>query len=1699
MKNKSPRTSTVVIGFVFLFSSFFLVDSFKVLGASLTDMHFLSGAGIEVLSDTSSQLDIVTTSTTGGAISIRVRGAASGSGLFINTSNYVGVGTTTPATALHVIGTVTATAFSGPMTGALSAANITSDVFGRLQGNGNFAFPAGLNIGTSTATGAPTNGLFVGGNVGIGTISPGYKLQVTGGVAQFDGGINLPTSATNTLGTVVKRVHGNWGANNMVGGVSDGYWIQVAQFTLNGDYQAMRMNVIGGGRTSGGVAEGNPFEFYVHARNGVGALESANSYFHEKTSAAPSVKNVSLVHRSGTGSANNIFEVWIQFGTSWQDSFPVEVTWWGTGTMNSVVTTPQAQAAAVTAGFLTEYLPNYYEFAKGRLGIGTTVFNPGYALEIQAGAGTAAYFQTTADSQFTLKSTDTWTGMTFDDSGAINDNIWYNGANGTFAIGGGGANVSGKKLHIDGGTSIGANYDATAAITNGLAIEGNVGVGTSTPSSKLHVSGGDVRLDAGYWLYGNNTAASVQPLIRSRGTGYAGYYGVQIGQVADHIALFIDPSTIAGGNFNGGVNEIFLPNNVRFLQANSGGTDWIYNAGSGSLVLNDGKVGIGTLAPSSKLDIRDAGTVIPALGTVGSGLNVLRTDGAAGVSIGYENTNGDTYIQSQRTDSAVAYDLLLQPRGGNVGVGTTTPTYPLDVVGNIRSSTGTYLTNNISGAVFNTGTRAMVTFGLSTIGNALITNDIDGAKYAQTTGAYDLTWFKHKADDGTWNQSFVIEGDAANNLPQGYSFYTGTTKKVGIAANGDLSVTGSSTISGNLGVSGTVTATAFSGPMTGALSAANVTSDVFGRLQGNGNFAFPAGLNIGTSTATGAPTNGLSVIGDIRAGIGARVGFRYSAGDSNMYNYITADGPGPLILAGGLWTSNATTEAIRLQTQNLTAAVSILNNGNVGVGTTGPTAKMHVYGLLRVGGAVGDQTGIIALGNDTSASTYGDNGMFRGGIGTKGSGNFTNLSSYEGLVFNVQATEFGSQATRMVIRDSGYVGIGTTGPAMNLHVVKPVYSNTLPVARFDNGTITPVPSGYDTAIFAQPDVTAIRLIETNSGAVGTQQELSMGVGDADAVIRSSDTVTNGLSIMTNAAPGSAAYNEGVGTLGIKILNSGNVGIGTATPGAILHVAGGSIATPTLRGSYGTMLNSRDEWLRINDDDSGTVDYHTNGVYVDGPGMGMQGGLHVGGSTIPAAGTVTATQFVGGGAGITGVTAVANGGTTDFVTGTYTGSGGLQPPSYIPSGKVRFNMMTGVPGTSGGYQDWILMDTYTGGDVPFVTGIGVNKTSGTPVGYLISGGKGGATWTSTQIITAGNIGSQTVSNSDMTDGYHLNQVVTTAGNPTFADVYANPGWFRNYARTGIYNQTYGTHFYTSDANLWRMSSGQGLLFNATASFDSAVAGYVYHDTTGFGLLNNQGNWMLYSAANTQTVTFPGSVYTAGGVTLNNTSPTTYYQDSDNRSAMIHVNSNLFYVLRGDGTGSTGWAQYNGQWPLIIDLENNNMTVGGNLTVNGGALTVNKVNANEVDPPYTIDGKKYATYMAGMTGLKEETSGVIQLEFENNKSKIASAILDFKNAKENSDLWLFNKTTNLSVKGLDNITILLTPNFDGKTWYEKKDGIITIYAAPDSKFKIENSKLEISYRLTAPRFDAGKKDGNRRPEFDEVGNPTPEGINLDKLLK
>ena len=102
-------------------------------------------------------------------------------------------------------------------------------------------------------------------------------------------------------------------------------------------------------------------------------------------------------------------------------------------------------------------------------------------------------------------------------------------------------------------------------------------------------------------------------------------------------------------------------------------------------------------------------------------------------------------------------------------------------------------------------------------------------------------------------------------------------------------------------------------------------------------------------------------------------------------------------------------------------------------------------------------------------------------------------------------------------------------------------------------------------------------------------------------------------------------------------------------------------------------------------------------------------------------------------------------------------------------------------------------------------------------------------------------------------------------------------------------------------------------------------------------------------------------------LRGASPTIFFRDTDHNSAMIHVNSNIFYVLRGNGADSEGWTSYDSRWPLEIDLTNNRSRFGGQISVSstaGGSMVIGtKAGAGYSDG---VDGATFKSITDHPTG-------------------------------------------------------------------------------------------------------------------------------------
>jgi hypothetical protein len=168
---------------------------------------------------------------------------------------------------------------------------------------------------------------------------------------------------------------------------------------------------------------------------------------------------------------------------------------------------------------------------------------------------------------------------------------------------------------------------------------------------------------------------------------------------------------------------------------------------------------------------------------------------------------------------------------------------------------------------------------------------------------------------------------------------------------------------------------------------------------------------------------------------------------------------------------------------------------------------------------------------------------------------------------------------------------------------------------------------------------------------------------------------------------------------------------------------------------------------------------------------------------------------------------------------------------------------------------------------------------------------------------------------------------------------------NQVRGSIFYDSANTAFYTDPASTSVMNAlqptniGVGQAVNTTWRIITSGVNGIYLNGSGYG--QAEGSWrapIFYNSNDTTVRWAQNELVLRGG------SPTIFFRDTDHNSAMIHCNSNLLYVLRG-GNDTEAWAAVNGQWPLVINLTNNDMTVGGNFTAVGNVTAFSDINVKD----------------------------------------------------------------------------------------------------------------------------------------------------------
>jgi hypothetical protein len=292
---------------------------------------------------------------------------------------------------------------------------------------------------------------------------------------------------------------------------------------------------------------------------------------------------------------------------------------------------------------------------------------------------------------------------------------------------------------------------------------------------------------------------------------------------------------------------------------------------------------------------------------------------------------------------------------------------------------------------------------------------------------------------------------------------------------------------------------------------------------------------------------------------------------------------------GSKWTNNNANARVELTnlsngTTPRTAGTEfvITNVGNVGIGTISPLAKVNAIGQIRSTG-IGPNSGQISLsrinGTETSPTPVlnaqllgsvifngydGSNYKNTATINGRASENYstTNLGTHLG--FNTTTNGTITATERMRIDHNGNVGIGTITPRALLHANR----NVNAVAQTTSGIGE---AQYNTQLH----------VHNPSLIIGEGVGISFGVGGVGAVsnkivsIRSNDFVDGHLAFFTKST-GVGPVNLDETVERMRITDTGNVGIGTATPTAKLEVAGNTKITgllPYVSGSIAGLVTS----------------------------------------------------------------------------------------------------------------------------------------------------------------------------------------------------------------------------------------------------------------------------------------------------------------------------------------------------------------------------------------------------------------------------------------------------------------------------------------------------------------------------------------------
>jgi len=1098
------------------------------------------------------------------------------------------------------------------------------DVAGDINYTGNLRLN-GTIVSLSQWTTSGSNLYFNSGNVGIGVTNPSSKLEV-----QASNSFSNPSQATTLfLGRRADGVSASlwegYDASHMTAmdTNSDG---SLAFFNYNGSWSE-RMRILAGGNV--GIATTNP----------LAKLQVAgDTFLGNKSEAAGTINDATVRIGGATGLSRRNFYSWYDptsnsggYAGIGQD--PYYSNW----SMNVFAvgdgsnTLPRIDLITGTTG---SYGPKLSVTNAGNIGIGTTA--PSSLVHLLNNT----VITDGSVNDMLIMQTKASTTTPGAGSAILFKQLWNSSLDYALARikAADETNYGGRLLFETRNPPGSAGTDTAVKMT--ITGAGNVGIGTTNPAQKLSVAGtientsggikfpdGTTQTSAagggGLWnsngsnIYNTNsgnvgvgtTAPTAVLDVVTPGSGYANSMKIENSNVSGSAWTFGYTGSSSGNlNFSSAWDQLNLYLDTDNTAASSRQFTIFEGVGVGSgtptLRVGNGMVGINTSSPDAPLTISTAvdlpidiskttstwsgytnGHLLHALApNMGSSSNLVAFDIGKAAS-----TNNSAHIDylhrgDGSTSNMISFgfygndQLLNLNAAGNLGLGTTSPGYKLDIQGGAINASGGIYNNGtlINGSQWTTsGSNIYYTTGNVGIGSNspqqnLSVNGFLNVDQANADSGATGTYTYHGISFGSQSGEEIGSKRTSGGNQYGLDFYTGWQPRVSITSGGNVGI-GTTSPQSLLNVNGR----GMFGGIT--MTSADSNDDIY--LEKNGNYtqlhiyntntpntAINAYLSENRTGSDVTGTSGVTASGlqlwtataqPLRLGTNAKVALTIDTGQNIG---IGTTSPGQKLSVAGTIESTAGGFKFPDGSTQITASsggnqwtingnnINNANSGNVGIGTTNPLQT------LQIGSGSGNGNQTLDINAQNTSGNIAELRLFDPTLSAGAGYNYlrstfsgnTEVGAYHGLNFRTSTNAAGTNpdftfytytSPLMIIRSSGNVGIGTTNPAALLNVTGKGVFGGATVSNSDSN---------DSLYLQGPTSQYSQMQLYSSGAIGY---LSMNSG-------SNGMGPGAMNLWTySGTPVNLGTNNNIR---VTVASGGNVGIGTTNPVAKLDARGDSI-------------------------------------------------------------------------------------------------------------------------------------------------------------------------------------------------------------------------------------------------------------------------------------------------------------------------------------------------------------------------------------------------------------------------------------------------------------------------------------------------------------------------------------------------------------